>query len=88
MPEPLTRKPEALEEHLEEVAECFWLLSQSRPVGFGSASGITTADVLAMATVWGFEPTRFLRVIRALDQVFLKHLHEAAEREKRRKPKT
>lgn len=80
LPAPLASKPPTLRDDLQELLECFWLLAESRPVGMGSASGITTADIMAAAAAWDFEPTRFLAVIRELDRVFLAHLHEAAKR--------
>lgn len=84
LPKPLEDKPEPLREDLQEVLECFWLLAESRPVGFGSASGITTVDVLAMASAFRFRADWFLAVIRQLDRVFLAHLHEAAAKASRK----
>jgi len=78
-PAPLAEKP-VLDEFQADLLQLFWLLSESRPVGFGSASGITTVDILMAANCYGYEPTAFLRVIRALDRVFLQHLAEAAKR--------
>lgn len=80
LPKPLEDKPEPLREDLQDVLDAYDLISESRPVGFGSASQVTAADVLAVASAWGFEPTRFLAVIRELDRLFLLHLHEAAKR--------
>jgi hypothetical protein len=80
LPGPLESRPPPLPEHLQEILAAFWLLTESRPVGWGSASGITAVDVLAVAAAWGFEPTRFLAVIRELDRVFLAHLQEAAKK--------
>lgn len=80
LPEPLAIKPPPLRDDLQEVVECFWGLSASRPLGFSGASGITTADILAMATAWDFEPTAFFRVIRQMDNVFLEHLHDKAKK--------
>lgn len=80
LPTPLETRPEPLRDDLQDILDAFHLLSESRPVGFGSASQVTATDVLAVASVWGFEPTRFLAVIRQLDRLFLEHLHEAAKK--------
>lgn len=85
LPAPLAAKPEPLPDELQEVLGCFWLMAESRPVGMNSFSGITTADILAVAAAWEYEATRFLAVIRELDRLFLAHLRELAARESRRK---
>lgn len=84
MPGPLEAKPDPLPEHLQDLLDAFWLLAESRPVGFGSASGITAVDALAVAAAWRYEPTRFLAVIRELDRVFLAHLRDAADKASRK----
>ena len=77
MPEPLANRPNIQDERLLDALEAFSLLSHSRPIGFGAASGITTVDILAAASAFGFEPWWFLRLIRELDKVFLNHMMKA-----------
>lgn len=76
--EALEHKPE-LSIHQSQAFEAFWLISPGRPIGFGAAGGITTSDILAMADMAGFEPSWFLRVVRAMDRVYLEAANQPAK---------
>ena len=80
-PEPLLTRPDALPEQLRDLYELYALLASSRPIGYGGASGISTADIIAAARAYGYEPHYLLRIVRALDAVYLRHLHEQFEQQ-------
>ena len=63
------------------------MLSPSRPMGFGAAGGITTADIMAVADESGFDPLEWLHLCRAMDSVYLEHVHKKNEPQKPKKPK-
>ena len=68
--------------------QAFWLLSAGRQPGFGLPGPITASDILAVSNF--YEPDdqlRFLRVIRALDALLLKHAADEQERERLSKAK-
>jgi hypothetical protein len=77
-------------QHLAPIYEAFWLLSATRSSGFGTVNPISVVDALALSDlIEPDDPLRFLRVIREIDALFLKHLAEDRERKaKAKKPRT
>lgn len=83
VPPALEKLPELLE-HQEFALELFFMLTPSRPIGFGGAGGISTADIMAVADESGYDPLEWLHLCRAMDAVYLEHVHKQNEA---RKPK-
>ncbi len=86
IPPALEKLPDLLE-HQRFALELFFMLSPSRPMGFGAAGGITTADIMAVADESGFDPLEWLHLCRAMDSVYLEHVHKKNEPQKPKKPK-
>ena len=60
--------------------EAFIWLNESRPITQGGISGITTADIMALAPeIEPSEPLRFLRAIRAMDALVLEDFGKQME---------
>ena len=69
-----------------EYHRAFHTLSASRPVGLGGVGPIPLTELAAYLNLFGVhdydEREAFIKMIQALDSVYLKHMHEKAEAKK------
>lgn len=72
----------ALAEHLQPFLAAFWDLSPGRGLGFGTVGGIPMADIVAYWSAYPLcEATRFFRLVRELDGVYMHHTNLKAKQQ-------
>lgn len=78
----LDRRP-YLDPHLQFYMDAFSVLDRGREVGMGGPRGISFPDIDAYASRYGIDSLsffeRFLRLIMAMDDAYLKRISEKAE---------
>lgn len=79
-PPPALEARPCLEAHLFDYLEAFFLLSPSRQIGFGPG-GILLSEMAVYCQIHRIANVpRFVRIIRAIDAVYLAHVAETLKK--------